>query len=136
MMHGLLRRPSLVVALLLTASASVLAGNWPQWRGPAGAGASDETGLPVKWDATTNLLWTCTLPDHGASVPAVWGDDLFVTAHQGKKLLLLKISKADGKIQWEREVGKGKIARRSPKRQEHAFHSLHNMASPSPVTDG
>jgi outer membrane protein assembly factor BamB len=30
----------------------MVAANWPQWRGPAGTGASPETGLPVSWGAT------------------------------------------------------------------------------------
>jgi hypothetical protein len=38
----------LAVAMLVP-SASASADNWPQWRGPAGTGASGETRLPASW---------------------------------------------------------------------------------------
>jgi outer membrane protein assembly factor BamB len=126
----------LLFALSLSTSASVLAGNWPQWRGPAGTSVSDETSLPLKWDGKTGVLWQCAMPDNGASTPAIWGNAVFLTVHHDDKLLLLKVNKDDGKIEWTREVGKGTIQFRSPKRPQSGFHKLHNMASPSPVTDG
>jgi hypothetical protein len=41
--------------------ASVSADNWPQWRGPAGTGASSETRLPESWSDTGNIAWKTRL---------------------------------------------------------------------------
>ena len=126
------------LALLGTA----LAGNWPQWRGPNGDGVSEETGLPLKWDEKTNILWKCPLAD-GASTPAVWGDAVFVTAQDGDALLLVKIDKKKGAIAWSRKVDTAEMPSKAQprgksgdERRHQKFHQLHNMASPSPVTDG
>ena len=53
--------------------------NWPQWRGPTGMGLSEETGLPLRWGADSNLLWRAPLDGRGHSSPIVWGDRVFVT---------------------------------------------------------
>src|SRR5713226_1456458 len=82
---------------------TVWAGNWPQWRGPNGDGMSEESGLPLKWDEKTNILWKCPLAD-GASTPVVWGDAVFVTAQDGDVLLLVKIDKKKGAVAWSRKV--------------------------------
>jgi outer membrane protein assembly factor BamB len=131
-----------VAALSLALAGAAQAGNWPQWRGPAGNSVSDETHLPVSWSEQENVLWKCALPGSGASTPAIWGDAVFLTCQDQDKLLLLKIDKPTGTIAWTRQVGSGSPARRqgrgSPQqfRKEQRFHNLHNMASPSPVTDG
>jgi outer membrane protein assembly factor BamB len=41
----------LTCALTLAAGASLLAENWPHWRGPSHNGVSGETGLPASWSA-------------------------------------------------------------------------------------
>jgi outer membrane protein assembly factor BamB len=113
------------------------AGNWPQWRGPGGDGVSTEQGLPLQWGADKNVIWKCPLPGPGSSTPAIWGDAVFVTCQKGTDLLLLKISKAGGKVEWQRTIGTGQAPRSAPRgRGQQKFHRLHNLASPSPVTDG
>jgi outer membrane protein assembly factor BamB len=131
------------LALLILLIPSLLqAENWPQWRGPEGNGVSQETGVPIAWTEKMGVIWRCPLPLWGASTPAIWGDAIFITAQtEDGNLLLLRIDKANGKIVWTREVGRGLIergpevgktgeARRSQKFGEQ------NMASPSPITDG
>lgn len=130
------RHAATLLTVFFLSATLASAGNWPQWRGPAGDSVSDETKLPVKWDDKSGLAWTCPLPGPGSCTPAIWGDDIFLTCMQGEKILFLKINKADGKIAWSKEVGKGTMRRGTPKRMEHTFHNLHNLASPSPVTDG
>jgi len=125
-----------------TVGAAARAGNWPQWRGPTGDGVSDETGLPLHWSERSHVAWKCPLPGDGASTPVVWKDAVFVTAQKDDSLLLLKIDKGSGKVEWTRRVGTGtavRVAVRAKKgngRSQQKFHPLHNMASPSPVTDG
>lgn len=135
--------PRLVVLTgLLLVGGYGQAGNWPQWRGPAGTGVSDETNLPAVWSERNNVVWKCPLPRQGASTPAVWDNAIFLTFQEGENLQLMKINKTNGKPEWTRQVGTGMPSRRAMGgnsrdfRKQQKFHKLHNMASPSPVTDG
>ena len=39
----------------------MLAENWPQWRGPALNGISNEKDLPVHWSHTENVAWKLSM---------------------------------------------------------------------------
>jgi outer membrane protein assembly factor BamB len=126
----------------LTLAGAVGAGHWPQWRGPNGDGVSDETGLPLKWDEKTNVVWKCPLAE-GASSPAIWDNAIFVTTQDGDALALVKIIKKKGEVEWSRKVATAALPEKSPprgktgdERRHQKFHKFHNMASPTPVTDG
>lgn len=112
------------------------ADNWPQWRGPTMDSVSRETGLPLVWNESRNLIWKVEIPEWGTSTPAVWGDDIFLTSQRDDKLLLLKLNRKDGQIVWTRQVGTAPTPREGPSRSVQKFHELHNNASPSPVADG
>ena len=48
----------LLVSLALAIPQTVLADDWPDWRGPARDGISREKGLPEKWSLEgQNLAW-------------------------------------------------------------------------------
>ncbi len=112
-------------------------GRWPQWRGPEGTSTSRETGLPASWSEKSGVAWKTRLPEWGNSTPAIWGDAVFVTSQEGEKLLLLSISKRSGEIVWSRQVGSGTVRPKTSRdRGEQKFNPTHNLASPSPVTDG
>jgi outer membrane protein assembly factor BamB len=131
------RRIPLSLLLCLLFALPARAGNWPQWRGPGGDSVTSERGLPQTWAEKQNVLWKCPLPGDGASTPAIWGDAIFVTCQKGNDLLLVKITRVGGKVAWQRTVGTGQVRRSWTKgRGEQKFHKLHNLASPSPVTDG
>jgi outer membrane protein assembly factor BamB len=133
----MLRRTFATLLIAVVPTLSAAAGNWPQWRGPAGDSVSTETGLPLEWAETKNVVWKCPLPGEGASTPAVWGDAVFVTCQKGDNLVLLKVNKGSGKVEWQRTVGSGEVRRSTAKsRGQQKFHPLQNLASPSPVTDG
>src|SRR5262245_7521602 len=106
---------------------------WPQWRGPTHDSVSPNPNLPTKWSTTENVIWKKTLPGWGNSVPAIWKDALFVTSQDKDRLLLFRMDRVKGDIVWEREVAKGKILGKETK---GGFKAEHNMASPSPITDG
>ena len=124
-------------------SSPARADNWPQWRGPEGNGTSRETRLPLAWDNTSGIVWKCPLPEWGNSTPAIWDNAIFVTTQADEmKLLLLKINKKSGQIEWTREIGED-VAQHLPtqthqgqQRRRQSFHESNNLASPSPVTDG
>ena len=133
----------LPVVLAVLVCAAVGGGNWPQWRGPTGDSVSAETRLPLHWGEQSNVVWKCPLPGQGASTPVIWGDAIFLTSQDGENLLLLKVGKANGRLEWSRTVGTGTVHRMSMRgrrdadgRRQQKFHPLHNMASPSAVTDG
>jgi outer membrane protein assembly factor BamB len=143
------------VALLLIALFSgndvVANDNWPQWRGPEGNGTSDSKNLPAMWSTNKNILWKVELPSWSGSTPIAWGDRVFLTSPSkadsnapaspedrrggggsygvnspgGNSLLLLCVSRKDGKTLWQHELDQGNRLWRKG-----------NNTSPSPVTDG
>ncbi|MBI3837234.1 MAG: PQQ-binding-like beta-propeller repeat protein [Planctomycetia bacterium] len=129
--------PVFVSVFLSTALAEhARAEDWPAWRGPRGDSASRDSGLPVTWDAQRGIAWKTTLPEWGSSTPAIWDDAVFVTTQHEDDLLTLKLDRRTGTVEWTQKVGQGTIPRAGPKREKQKFHQLHNLASPSPVTDG
>lgn len=109
--------------------------NWPQWRGPSGDSVVRGTALPTRWSKDQNVLWKVSLPGWATSTPAIWNDAVFVTSQDGERLLLLRLDRASGKVVWQREVSRGTPIYDGRPGPGH-FHKEHNMASPSPVTDG
>ena len=112
---------SCLAALLATTAAA----NWPQWRGPSLNGVSEEKNLPVKWSAAENVAWKLALPDRSGSTPIVWGERVFLNVAEGDDLSLWCVDRSKGAVLWKRKLGGGNTMMRK-----------HNMASPSPVTDG
>src|SRR5687767_14259809 len=53
---------------------------WPQFRGPGGAGVADQSSLPEKWSTSENVAWAVEIPGRGWSSPIVWRDRVFVTS--------------------------------------------------------
>jgi outer membrane protein assembly factor BamB len=151
-------------ALALLLSSAVYSENWPNWRGPRATGVSLETGLPTTWSATQNVSWKAPIRGLGISSPIVWGDRVFVTSQVGRGVvepgprllqggdasaagetplgnagpagappsgltfLVTAFDRASGRRLWETSIAsKGPL---------QAVHEKHNLATPSPVTDG
>jgi outer membrane protein assembly factor BamB len=73
--------PLLVLALAVTLSLRAAGpSEWPQFRGPQGAGVADGSVLPEKWSATENVAWVVDVPGRGWSSPIVWRNRIFVTS--------------------------------------------------------
>ncbi len=123
--------------------------NWPHWRGPDANGISREVYLPLEWGPNKNIAWQVTLPGRGMSTPIVWQDRVFVTSQVGNGVVEARSARyegptpeydgpvtfivqcyrsGDGHLLWEHRIGA-----EAPLPAVHAFH---NLASPSPVTDG
>jgi outer membrane protein assembly factor BamB len=124
--------------------------DWTNWRGPAMTGASDARGLPTTWSDDKNILWKSPLPHWAGASPVVADGRIYVmTASKsepddkaevgrklgrtpvnvsdagGKDVALLCFDQKSGERLWERRIASG-----------NRFYAKHNMASPSPVTDG
>jgi outer membrane protein assembly factor BamB len=128
----------LVLAFLFSAGLadSVSSENiWPQWRGPTGDSVASARELPTRWSKTQNVIWKTPLPGWGNSTPAIWLDKVFITTQQDERLLVLQLDRRSGQVVWQREVGRG-TPRRQGELGNFRFHDEHNMATPSPVTDG
>jgi len=123
-----LKTISFVTTLMLVVVINARAENWPNWRGPANNGSTDEKGLPDSFSKTENLRWEASLPGDGASTPIVWGDGVYLTSidESADGVVALKLDRNTGKIVWKKLFGKGV-------RQER---SRSNYASPSAVTNG
>jgi outer membrane protein assembly factor BamB len=151
--------------LLIDLATNLHAENWPNWRGPSSSGVSGEAGLPVTWSDTENIAWKARFRGLGVSSPIVWGDRVFVTSQigggesrSGPRLFQASDAAAAG----ERALGGG-ASNTSSGMQSAIFlvtafmagtgmqlwefqlpsegplqpvHEKHNLASPSPVTDG
>jgi outer membrane protein assembly factor BamB len=150
------------LAVLLVMLASVVhAENWPSLRGPGATGVSSESGLPITWSETENIAWKAKFRGVGVSSPIVWGDRVFVTSQLGSgvsqpgprlfqggdaaaageralngpaadsggtSFLVTAFDRVNGKQLWEYEMqSEGALP---------PVHEKHNLASPSPVTDG
>lgn len=132
--------------------------NWPQWRGPAGAGISTEAGLPSEWSDTKNIRWKTAIPGRGHSSPIVWNDRIFLTSsiegpvvpgaeavrhiRKGQEYLhpdsvgadhsytmkLFCLDVGAGKVLWEKTVYEGRVYDNR--------HRKNTYASATPATDG
>jgi outer membrane protein assembly factor BamB len=152
-------------ALAASVLGSVLqAADWPQWRGPSGTGIAPDRALPVKWSGTENVAWKAPVTGAGVSTPIVAGDQVIVTSQigagvrregnhprlvqgsdasaQGERALdvaaggdasktffiVEAFSRAKGAKLWERRIeAEGTL---------QPVHDKHNLASPSPSSDG
>ncbi len=121
--------PCLLASLVLALSAPAHAENWPGWRGPRGDGSSAEPQVPVRWSATSNIVWQTALPGGGHASPIVWGDRVFTVAAvpetEGRDLLCL--DRKSGKILWQKTVIQSPLEKK---------HKLNSHASSTPATDG
>lgn len=117
---------TLAIGLLLFASTTVRAENWPQWRGPNFNGSTTEKNLPSNWSNTENVVWKTAMPGMSGATPAIWGDHVFVSSpDEQRNLNLICLNRVDGKVRWQKQVAVG-----------DKTIGRNNMASPSPVTDG
>lgn len=143
------------LAVVLLASSSASAQNWPAFRGTDASGVAATAKPPVQWDLATskNVAWKTAVPGLSHSSPIVWGTRIYVTtavASSGKPTVitgdssksgidsatdmvshtwrLLAIDSATGKVLWDRAVHQG-----VPRLKRHVKAS---HASATPATDG
>lgn len=157
-----MHRISVVFLLIASSAAALSAENWPAWRGPSATGVSAETNLPTQWSTTQNIAWQAPLRGAGVSSPVVFGDRVFVTSQEGTgirrqgnhpslvqgpdreasgertltgarqtdttRFIVTAFDRATGRRAWEHVMeAEGDLPH---------VHDKHNLATPSPVTDG
>ena len=77
---ALLLATGLLEAGRVGAAAEFAPGEWPQFRGPNGAGVADASTLPQRWSPTTHVAWAIEMPGRGWSSPILWRNRVFVTS--------------------------------------------------------
>jgi outer membrane protein assembly factor BamB len=139
--------------------------DWPHWRGPGGTGVSAETGLPETWSATDGVAWKTPLGGLGVSTPIVVGDLVIATSQRGAGVRRpgshpRLVQSGDADAAGERALGAAGAAAGAgdveflieafhrtdgSRAWAHAViaagpltpvHDKHNLASPSPASDG
>jgi outer membrane protein assembly factor BamB len=100
----------------------------PWWRARAVFG-SPNAGVALTWSDSKNVLWKTPVPGRGHSSPCVLGERIILTtadADEGTQHVLC-LSLITGKVDWTREVHRGKFVFSNTK---------NSQASPTAATDG
>src|SRR5688500_16659874 len=124
--------PRLVLAtasLVVTASplnAQQSTNEWPQFRGPNGAGVAEGFKLPAEFGTTKNVVWKTPVP-FARSSPVVTADRVFLTATEGDKLATIALDRKTGKVLWRTDVVRA---------WHMPMYKANDGASPRPVSDG
>jgi len=157
-------RVAALICMVLFAVAIARAADWPQWRGPGSQGISSETGLPVTWSASKGLAWKAALSGTGTSSPIVVGNLVIVTSQLGsyvpdadgrdprlardEQTLAVKeraigvTPAADGRLYvqveafWLKDGKRAWIYKAEATGDRPEVHEKHNLATPTPVSDG
>lgn len=81
--------------------------DWPQWRGPARDGISQDSGLLKQWPAEgPKLLWQVNDIGDGYSTPVVVGTRIYLMSNHGMENEFVQaLSTQDGKPIWTTRVG-------------------------------
>ena len=117
-----------VVAVAAVAAAgSLRAEDWPQWRGPAFNGTSQEKNLPVTFSRTDGVQWTAPMPGPSGATPVVSGDRVFLSSTDDptKTCVALAYDRKSGKELWRTKIAEGVGKDR-----------MSTYSNASPVTDG
>lgn len=122
-------RNTLLSILAILPTAAFAGDNWPQFRGPRGAGHSDARGLPLRWSEMENIRWKTAIHGKGWSSPVVWGEQVWLTTAppDGKELCGVCVDRRSGKIVHDLPI----FAVEKP-----AFcHAFNSHASPTPAIE-
>ena len=127
-------RSCFALLVLLAVAVAAQAEDWPQFRGLAGDGHANVTGLPSEWNATTSIAWKAEIPGKGWSSPSLYQGRLYLTsavpvmagsASGDLSLRALCIDAQSGKIVWNEQVFL-QASETAPK-----IHSKNSHASPT-----
>ena len=121
------RMPTLLVGcvVVVAAAAAARGDDWPNWRGPSGAGVAAGGGYVASWGPQENVRWRVPLPGLGASTPVVTGDAIVVTCAVDGQDAAICLDRT-GKERWRRSLGPERAGK----------HKKATGSNPSPVTDG
>lgn len=107
----------------------LLAGDWPQFRGPQADGHAAGPATPMEWSDSQNVAWKVPIPGLGWSSAVIVDGRIFLTTAvpqgEGLSLRALALDAQSGSVIWDREV---RAVEKAP-----AIHAKNSHASPTPV---
>jgi outer membrane protein assembly factor BamB len=72
-------RSVIAIVCLWVAAPSLLAHDWPQWRGPQSNGVAVVSRAPERWSSSQGVSWRAEIEGSGISSPVVVGTRVYVT---------------------------------------------------------
>lgn len=117
---------SRLIPLAVAAAFVLPAADWPRFRGAGASGIGADAPVPLEFQPDAGFVWKRTIPT-GKSSPVLSGSRLFLTAHEGDRLLTLALDRSTGRTLWTREL---------PRRHLDRRNETNDAATPTPVTDG
>ena len=125
-----------MVIHLLLALVLASADQWPEFRGPSGQGHASDTGLPLDWSESRNVVWKTPVAGRGWSSPVVADGRIWLTTstentegrRRGVSLRALAFESATG-----REIVNTEVFRVD---RPEALNGKNSYASPTPIVDG
>ncbi len=122
----ILLRTAFVASLSSVLVLSAVAQEWTRFRGPNGTGLSEAKTIPTRW-AESDFNWKVALPGAGHSSPVLWGDKVFVTSADERRMqfIVLCLNTKDGGILWRKEFPF----------TPHRKHANNTFASSTPAVD-
>jgi outer membrane protein assembly factor BamB len=127
-----------LVLLLITALGSAArAEDWPQFRGPTGQGHASESGLPLEWSESKNILWKTAVPGLGWSSPVVAGGRIWLTTVVETKSGRNRVSASLRALAFDAATGREVVNVEVFRLDEAGYVNPKNSrASPTPIVDG
>lgn len=86
-------------------SASLPAGEWPQWRGPQRNAVAEESGLLPEWKHPPPVVWRADNLGDGYSSVAVADGRVFTIGKFGNEVRCVAVDDTNGKILWTTAIG-------------------------------
>ena len=125
-----------MVIHLLLSLVLASADQWPEFRGPSGQGHASDTGLPLDWSESRNVVWKTPVAGRGWSSPVVADGRIWLTTstettegrRRGVSLRALAFESATG-----REIVNTEVFRVD---RPEALNGKNSYASPTPIVDG
>jgi outer membrane protein assembly factor BamB len=125
MRRSSLKHPGRLCFLCLAATSWVLAGDWPQWRGPERSGLSRETGLLREWpQGGPPVVWSIANLGEGYGAIALAGNRIYVQGGRSNESVVHCLAASDGKTLWTTSLGRS------------ARHERGNGPRGTPTVDG
>ncbi len=126
--RGGLRRGAGCLLTVVLAADLFAAGEWPQFRGPAGDGHHGQS-LPLRWSATEHIRWRTAIPGKAWASPVIWGSQIWLAnaSADGRELSVVCVDRETGRVVQDRklfEVEKPQFC-----------HPFNSYASPTPVLE-
>jgi outer membrane protein assembly factor BamB len=98
----------LASVVLVTVGVSLMADDWPQWRGPNRDGKATGFKAPGTWPKQLTQKWKVTV-GVGDSTPALVGDRLYVFGRQDADEVIQCLDAGSGKALWENRYPAGRV---------------------------